>query len=173
MPATTPGKPMIERLLSEQYGSLLAFFGRRTRRSADVADLAQETYLRLLRVPDPDSIQNPEGYLFTVAANLLRESAAMEGRRGQSVDLDVAEADGVLAHCAMFEQEVDAPVLRARLREVLGQLSPKCRAALVLQYQHGWTYQQIADRLGVSPHMVKKYLTQGLALCRRRMASLA
>jgi RNA polymerase sigma-70 factor (ECF subfamily) len=51
----------------------------------------------------------------------------------------------------------------AGLRTVLAQLSPKCRAAVILQYRHGLTYQEIGERLNVSPHMVKKYLTQALA----------
>jgi RNA polymerase sigma factor (sigma-70 family) len=59
-----------------------------------------------------------------------------------------------------------------RLREVLGQLSPKCRAVVVLQYWHGMSYEDIASRLGMSTHMVKKYLAQGLSLCRRRMARM-
>jgi RNA polymerase sigma-70 factor (ECF subfamily) len=53
---------------------------------------------------------------------------------------------------------------------VLAQLSPKCRAAVVLQYRYGLSYEDIAERLDVSPHMVKKYLAQALAHCRRRMA---
>jgi RNA polymerase sigma-70 factor (ECF subfamily) len=59
-----------------------------------------------------------------------------------------------------------------RLREVLDQLSPKCRAAVILQYWHQQSYQQIAEQLGISTHMVKKYLSQALVHCRRRMASL-
>jgi len=34
------------------------------------------------------------------------------------------------------------------------------------------TYEEIALRLGISSHMVKKYLSQGLTHCRRRMARL-
>ena len=59
-----------------------------------------------------------------------------------------------------------------RLREVLRQLPPKCCAAVVLQYRYELSYQEIADRLEVSPHMVKKYLAQALRHCRRRMVSL-
>jgi DNA-directed RNA polymerase specialized sigma24 family protein len=44
---------------------------------------------------------------------------------------------------------------------------------VVLQYRDGLSYQEIADRLNVSPHMVKKYLTQALVHCRGRMSRLA
>jgi DNA-directed RNA polymerase specialized sigma24 family protein len=33
-------------------------------------------------------------------------------------------------------------------------------------------YEDIAEQLGVSTNMVKKYLSQGLMHCRRRMARL-
>jgi DNA-directed RNA polymerase specialized sigma24 family protein len=39
-----------------------------------------------------------------------------------------------------------------------------------MQYWHGMSYEQIGERLGVSSHMVKKYLSQAVAHCRRRMA---
>jgi DNA-directed RNA polymerase specialized sigma24 family protein len=41
-----------------------------------------------------------------------------------------------------------------------------------MKYQHGLSYQQIADQLQISPHMVQKYLGLALAHCRRRMASM-
>jgi RNA polymerase sigma factor (sigma-70 family) len=55
---------------------------------------------------------------------------------------------------------------------MLKELSPRCCAAVILQYRHELSYQEIADRLEVSPSMVKKYLTQALSHCRRRMARL-
>ena len=39
-------------------------------------------------------------------------------------------------------------------------------------YAHGLRYEEIALRLGVSTNMVKKYLSQALVHCRRRMARL-
>jgi len=57
-----------------------------------------------------------------------------------------------------------------RLGTVLEQLPSRWRTALILQHRYGLTYQQIAERLGVSSNMVKKYLAQGLAHCRRDMA---
>jgi DNA-directed RNA polymerase specialized sigma24 family protein len=43
---------------------------------------------------------------------------------------------------------------------------------VVLQYWHGLSYEEIGLRLGVSTNMVKKYLSQALVHCRRRMSRL-
>ena len=54
---------------------------KRVRNAADVPDMLQEVYLRMLRVPNVESIRSPEAYLFTVAQHVvqqhsLRQSAA-------------------------------------------------------------------------------------------------
>ncbi len=138
---------LVERLFAEHGGSLQAFLTRRVRRQPIAAELAQEVYVRMLRVPDMSAVRNPEAYLFTVASNLAKE-------------------------LPIFGGELDTERRVKRLREVLEQLPPKCRAAVVLQYWHGLSYQEIAARLGISTNMVKKYLRQALTHCRRRMSRL-
>jgi RNA polymerase sigma-70 factor (ECF subfamily) len=71
-----------------------------------------------------------------------------------------------------FDGQVDDAQRVARLREVLQQLRPKCQAAVMLRFAHGLTYREVATRLEISPQMVKKYVAQALAHCRRRMARL-
>jgi len=149
-----PKKTLIERLFAEHRNALQAFFYRRIKTKHDAADLVQEVYLRILRVKDTDAILNPEGYLYTVASNLVHEHYVLDQRQVALIDLDQPLIEGELG---------------ARLRDVLAQLPPKCRATVHLKYQHGLSYQEIAERLGVSPHMVQKYLGMALAHCRRRM----
>jgi len=170
---TQSAKHLVERLFAEQYSALLAFFYRRTRSRSDAPDLAQEVYLRMLRVNDVQAIESPQRYLFTVASNLLKENAVLERRRGTQVEVDEASEEWQLQELPNFEGDVDTAQRVQRLGVVLAQLSPKCRAAVVMQYRFGLSYQEIADRLEVSPHMVKKYLTQALVHCRGRMARLA
>jgi RNA polymerase sigma factor (sigma-70 family) len=165
-------KTLVEKLFAEHYPALLAFFHRRVRAKSEAPDLAQEVYLRMLRVSDAEAIRNPEGYLFTVASNLAKEHAVLERRRSGALDLDEASAEPSLQALPAYEAELDGRVRASRLSTVLTQLSPKCRAAVVLQYTQDLSYQEIADRLNVSPHMVKKYLAQALMHCRRRMARL-
>ena len=68
-------KTLVERLFADHGSSLQAFLYKRVRRRPDAADLAQEVYLRMLRVPDMDHVRNPEAYLYAVASNLAKEHA--------------------------------------------------------------------------------------------------
>jgi RNA polymerase sigma factor (sigma-70 family) len=163
---------LVERLFAQQAGALRAFFYRRTLSQPEAAELAQEVYARMLRIPDIESIRSPEAYLFTVASNLMREHAVQERRLSNTVDVDDPAVQGQLAELPAFGGQIDAEQRTKRLREVLRELSPKCQAAVVLQYWHGLSYEEIAQRLGVSTNMVKKYLSQALVHCRRRMARL-
>ncbi|HUA89970.1 MAG TPA: RNA polymerase sigma factor [Steroidobacteraceae bacterium] len=165
-------KAFIERLFAGQRGPLQAFLYRRVRHHPDAAELAQEVYLRMLRVADPEAIRNPEAYLYTVASNLAKEHARQQQRDRSAVDIDDPMVQAQLADLPPPGGELDDQRRALRLRQVLGELSPKCRAAVVLAYWEGLSYEEIGRRLGISPHMVKKYLSQALTLCRRRMARL-
>jgi RNA polymerase sigma factor (sigma-70 family) len=165
-------KALVERLFEEHSSALRALFYRRVRHQPDAAELAQEVYLRMLRVADTDAIRNPEAYLYTVASNLAREHRVLERRQATVAELDEVNGQELLAELPGVTGKIDTETRVKRLREVLAQLPPKCQAAVALQYWHGMSYAEIAARLGISTHMVKKYLSQGLAHCRRRMARL-
>jgi RNA polymerase sigma factor (sigma-70 family) len=160
----------VERLFAAHRGALQAFFYRRVRLRADATDLAQEVYVRMLRVKDMGSIRDTEAYLYTVAGNLAKEHAAREQRRGIAVDVEETTVQEELAELASFDAQIDAAQQVRRLREVLRQLPPRWHAAVVLHYVQGLSYDEVAQRLGVSPRMVKKYLGKALGHCRHRMA---
>jgi RNA polymerase sigma-70 factor (ECF subfamily) len=166
---TATKSALVERLFAAHRGALQAFFLRRVRRSADATDLAQEVYLRMLRLKDISAIRNTEAYLYSVASNLAKEHAGLEKQRGVSVDLDDTTIQEQLSERTRFDGEILAAQQVERLRVVLRGLPPKCHAAVVLQYVHGLSQQQIAERMQVSPRMVKQYVSQALSQCRRRM----
>ena len=167
--ARKPG--LVERLFAEQRGALKAFFRRRTR-TADAADLAQEVYLRMLRIRDPRAIRDPVLYLFTVANNLVKEQGVLDRRRATDVDIEAVATPEQLCVLPNFEGERDAAQRSARLQAVLKQLGPKCQAAVILRFTHELSYREVASRLGVSPQMARKYVEQALSHCRRRMARM-
>jgi RNA polymerase sigma-70 factor (ECF subfamily) len=172
MAANEPKSSLVEGLFAEHRGALQTFFLRRIRAKADAADLAQEVYVRMLRISDQDAIRNPVHYLYTVANNLVKEHAVLERRQASGIDIDEAPAYEQLETLPEFDGELDATQRIARLGAVLQQLRPKCRAAVELRFTHGLSYRAVAMHLGVSPQMAKKYVVQALGHCRRRMARL-
>ena len=165
-------KALVERLFNAHRNALVAFFQGRVRDRADAPDLAQEVYLRMIRLRSLEQIRNPEGYLFTVASNLAKEHMARQRRHGTPIDAEDVSVQVELAELPTADSQLDAARRAQRLAEVLRELSPKCQAVVVLQYVHGCSYAEIGEKLQISPSMVKKYLTQALELCRRRMRRL-
>jgi RNA polymerase sigma factor (sigma-70 family) len=172
MAAAEPKPSLVERLFAEHRAALQTFFQRRIRSKSDAPDLAQEVYVRMLRISDQTAIRNPVHYLYTVANNLVKEHAALEHRQAMSVDIDDAPPHSQLETLPAFDGDLDATQRVARLGVVLQQLRPKCRAAVELRFTHGLSYREIALHLGISPQMAKKYVAQALGHCRRRMARL-
>jgi len=172
MAAAEPKPTLVERLFAEHRGALQTFFRRRIRAKADAADLAQEVYVRMLRISNQEAIRNPVHYLYTVANNLVKEHAVLDRRQAAGIDIDEAPAHEQLEILPQFDGDLDARQRAARLGVVLQQLRPKCRAAMELRYTQGLSFRAIAVHLGVSPQMAKKYVAQGLSHCRRRMTTL-
>src|SRR6266481_7288726 len=172
MAAAEPKPSLVERLFAEHRAALQMFFLRRIRTKSDAADLAQEVYVRMLRLGDQEAIRNPVHYLYTVANNLVKEHAALDRRQASGIDIDEAPAHEQLETLPAFDGDLDARQRVARLGVVLRQLRPKCRTAMVLRFTHELSYREIAIHLGVSPQMAKKYVAQGLSHCQRRMTRL-
>lgn len=163
--------PFWARMFVTHQDSLNGFFRRRVAHRWDAQDLAQEVFLRLLRVDGGEDsiIANPEAYLFTVASNLVKEHAVLQKRRGPSVDItqmlpELESPNGTP------EAEAEREFRRQRMHEVLDRLPPRCKAVMLMQHRDGMSYEEIAVQLGVSSHMVKKYVVKALALCRRGLA---
>lgn len=157
-------------MFAEQQPVLRGFFVRRGAHE-DADDLVQETYLRLLRAHQQPgaAIANPEAYLFTVALNLAREQAVRRRRPHVPIE-EFEQLSGGLEGGEAVEDAAERAQRHQRLQELLGTLPEHTRAVLVMQYRDGLSYKQIAERMGVSAHMVKKHVTRGLSVCRRALS---
>jgi RNA polymerase sigma factor (sigma-70 family) len=171
-PPRDPNNELVRQLFLTYQSALRAYLYKRVRRRADAEELAQEVYLRLLRVPDVTVILNPEAYLYAIAGNLVKEYTLQQWRRGTSIAADDPGVQEQLCELPSYADELDKQQRIERLGEVLPQLSAKCLATLVLRFWQGLSYEEIAQRLDISPHTVKKNLSQALAHCRRRMGRL-
>jgi RNA polymerase sigma-70 factor (ECF subfamily) len=150
----------------DRWHSLLAgLLSNRLSDRRDVQDLAQEVYLRLLRVDTLDLIQNPKAYLYRVAVNVVSEWRLRAWQRKPHSPEGLDELETVADH----EQTIECQQVDEAVRRALSELPPMWRKVLVLHCQDDMTYEQIADHLGITRRMVKRYMAKGYAEMRNRM----
>lgn len=162
--------------IEKQHGvRLRRFLASRIRPSlaADVPDLVQEVFLRLLRIDHLETIRSSEAYLFTVAFHVLHQHLLRHSAKPQSVEI------GTLISEMETEPERDPVVQVERqqqlheLQQALNGLSPKAQAVLLLHRRDGYTLEEIARQLGMSRPMAAKYLSKALLHCRQRLQERA
>jgi len=142
--------------------NLLRFLGRRVRLAVDIEDLAQETYLRLLRSPDLRQVRNPEAYLIRVASHIVAE-----WRESHRPELQATVEEDLLVDERTPELELDQRILQERFDRVLATFSPMTRAVLVLKLRDERSGKEIARLLGITERQVKRHLAHGYELLRR------
>jgi RNA polymerase sigma factor (sigma-70 family) len=155
----------LERLFNEQSKGLRKYFRRRIRKSADIPDLVQEVYLRLLAVKDPKAIRRPVSYLYAVASNLLKDYRQRERRFVNFSDVDEKTANKLLGELASLDGELEEIQILNRLHSVIARMPEHIGTAMTLKYRHGLTYFEIAEAMHISSSSVKKYLATGIAIC--------
>jgi len=151
--------------LFEARGSdLLRFLRQRLGSEADARDIAQETYLRFIRLGNPEQIENCEAYLFRIATNLLWEHKLRERKlAGQSPLEEPQTAETTPFDLAINEE------FSEHMQRVLETLPQAQRAVLILRIRDDCTCAEISAKTGISTSMVKKHLHAALDKCRRRL----
>ncbi|TLX52809.1 RNA polymerase subunit sigma [Stutzerimonas nosocomialis] len=153
----------LHRFYSDHHGWLQGWLRRHLGCSHHAADLAQDTFVRILaRDQDIASIREPRAYLHTIAKGLL----ANHWRRRQ-IELAYLEALALQP-----EQRAPSPETRALIVEtllevdaMLARLPDRVRRAFLMSQLQGLTYAAIGEALGVSERMVKKYMAQAMLHC--------
>jgi RNA polymerase sigma factor (sigma-70 family) len=154
--------------VAARYGRRLRqFLSVRLRNVHDVPDVAQEVFLRLLRVDRHDAIRNPEAYLFTVASHVVQQHTLRQSAVPVLVDITDALTELMTSAGEEPAAQADTAKRMEALERSLGQLPPRVAAALVLHRVGGYTVQEIATQLGVSRDSVKKYLMRAAQHCRK------
>jgi RNA polymerase sigma factor (sigma-70 family) len=146
--------------------SLLRFLGRRVRKGVDVEDLAQETYLRLLRARDLADVRNPQAYLLRVASHVVSEWRNREPPQEMFEEVD----ESSLVDEALQEVALDTEISRQQLEQALQEVSPMTRAVVLLKYREGRQVKEIARDLQLTERQVRRHLTRAFERLRQALA---
>lgn len=148
-------------LFQKLYPSLFRYLHRLTG-DADIADdIAQESFVRLLKQNLPEDEVRP--WLFTVAMNLVRDNARKVERRQRLL----TTAPALVSSTALPDEVVERGEQVSSVRGVLDQLSARDQQLLLMR-EEGFKYEEIANVIGVAPASVGTLIARAL----RRFAEL-
>jgi RNA polymerase sigma-70 factor (ECF subfamily) len=169
-----------ETLIAERSSEVYGLLYRLTENSEDARDLTQETFLRAFQ-----SIGTFRGesdlrtWIYRIAINQARNRWRWwkRRRRDSTVSLDSAGAHGTQPLVDTLraerdrspEQETLSHERERVLRRALQSLSLSYRETVILRDIEGFTYEEIADTLGINVGTVKSRLARGRQELRQRL----
>lgn len=153
-------------LYRQHHGWLYQWLQRRFGHAfdhADAADLAQDTFVRLLLKPRGfASAGDARAFLCSVARGLCID----RWRRRQ---IEQAWLQALAAQPEAFapsaEQRVMLVEALCEIDAMLRRLPAKARTVFLLAQLYGYGYREIGARLGISERMVKKYMARAMLQC--------
>ena len=129
------------------------------------ADLAQDTFLRLLKKPQNfDSSEGTRAWLSRVAQGLCIDH--WRRRKVEQAWLETLTAQPEQTALSPEQQTILLDTLY-ELDSMLNALPEKVMRAFLLSQLHGMTYRDIANQLAVTERMVKYYMAQAMTHCLR------
>ncbi len=175
-PAQVAGAPaspeiaLFEGMVTDHLDALYRTALRLTGRPQDAEDLVQETFLRAwrsLHTYRPGT--NPKAWLFRILHNARIDRYRASTRAVQTVD-EMEGQDPAFVVTETPESSVMAGVMDAEVRQALMNLPEMFRACLILADLEGFSYQEIADILGIPRGTVMSRLFRGRRAMRKALA---
>lgn len=160
--AETGSTQAVLTLYSDHHGWLKGWLRRKLGCAEQAADLAHDTFIRIMSGRNLAAINEPRAYLTSVARGILVNWYQRQA-------LERAYLDTL---AALPEQEVPSPeqhhLILETLHEVdrlLDELPPLVKRVFLLSQIEGLKYEDIAERIGVSLITVKRYMKQAFLQC--------
>ncbi|MBI1370082.1 MAG: sigma-70 family RNA polymerase sigma factor [Planctomycetes bacterium] len=162
------GDPSAAGQLIERYQAMVRKFLRRLTGRDDLADdLAQDTFVRLLRYVDRYDPKYPmRTWLLTIARRLTINRAQRDRRMIATDDFSYHRCEGPQPGDAAQKGD-EQRRLRAQLGKALSTLSEAQRQAVVLFHQQELSVQEVAQVMGLPVGTVKSHLHRGRAAMRK------
>ncbi len=166
--------PAVDRTLDEWFAEeilvheeiLMRYLRRNWSNRDEAFDIRQDAYVRVYEAASDSRPVSPKAFLFATARNLMADRI----RRDRVVSIEVM---GDLESLNVSMDEPEPPEKAGVWQELkllalaFDALPPRCREVVWLNKVEELTYQQVAERLGVTQKTVEKQMTKGV----RRLAS--
>lgn len=165
----SPLQHEVQTLYADHHGWLFGWLRKKLGCAHHAADLAQDTFVRILTAQDKrdaltphDTLREPRAFLTTVAGRVL-----LNHYRRLSLERAYLEALAMVPdmHAPSPEDRLIILETLHQIDAMLDALPHMARMAFLLAQFEGLSYAEIAERLQVSTRTVKRYMAQAFEEC--------
>jgi RNA polymerase sigma-70 factor (ECF subfamily) len=166
LPLPSPA-PNVETLYVEHHGWLQMWLRKKLSSAADAADIAHDTFVRVLASRTRSRIAEPRAFLTTIAKGLV-----IDQWRRQELERAYKEALALQPEQLAPSPEAQLLIIEAlaRIDRLLDGLKPRVRTAFLLAQLEDMPYADIAGRMGVTTRSVERYVAEALYHCHLALA---
>ena len=152
----------LEGLYLDHHNWLTGWLRRRLGCPDSAADLAQDTFMRLLQGREPPLLNEPRAFLTTVAKRVL-----CNHYRRQDLERAYLQALAQLPEALAPSEEHRAIIFETLLEldRLLDGLPLVVKRAFLMAQVDGLSYAEIGAQLGISLATVKRYLNKAAMRC--------
>lgn len=152
----------VEALYNSHHSWLQRWLRHKLGNAFDAADIAHDTFVRVLGKRERQEILEPRAYLVTIAGGLLNSHW-----RRQALEKAWLEALAAHPQATAPSPEYRHLVLETleEIARLLDGLPAQVREAFLLSQLNGLTYPQIAEQMGLTVNVVQKAMTRAVAHC--------
>lgn len=159
----------VQNIYEQHHGWLHGWLKGKLHNACDAADVAHDTFVRILGGRHAAQIAEPRDYLATIARGLV-----IDRYRRHAIEQAYKQTLAERPEATAISEEDKAIIIETLVAvdKALAGLGERARRIFMLSQVEGLTYQQIADQLQVSLTTVKKHMIRALTECALIMASL-
>ncbi|QXH48741.1 sigma-70 family RNA polymerase sigma factor [Pseudomonas xanthosomatis] len=152
----------LHQLYSENNGWLKSWLRARLGNTADAADLAQDTFVRVMTARSQVPIREPRSYLSAIARALLIDKV-----RRRTIEQAYLQALALRPEPVEVSPEVRLSIIEmlVAVDALLDELGPRTRDIFLAVQLEGLPYAAVAERFGVSVTTVKNHLVRAMTRC--------
>lgn len=153
---------------------------RMTKNSNDAEDLVQEAFVKAYRFWDRfESGSNCRAWLFKIMTNIFINDYRSKSRTPTPVNVDDIDDSYLYNHLTDTqnesnpEQQFLSKVLDDDVKRAIEELPDDFRVVTILSFLEGFSYQEIADIVGLQLGTVKSRLHRGRKLLQKQLLEYA
>lgn len=129
---------------------------------ADAEEVVQEAFVRLLKLDEPNTHSYLRSYLQRIASNIAIDRYRRKQRSPEVESTEIESDSFPYGASPSPEQTESGKQILKLLNNILQELPPKCRTAFYMYKVQGHSYTEVAEHLGLSESMVRKYVLKAL-----------